>query len=68
MLRGIVSDNQPAEQPAWASDPTFLDRFTSSHRTALLAKNYDWYKQFNWPEDTNSAPTTYEYIWIQEGN
>jgi hypothetical protein len=68
MLRGVVSDNQPAEQPAWACDPTFLDRFTSSHRTALLAKNYDWYKQFGWPEDTGSAPATYEYIWSQEGN
>lgn len=24
--------------------------FHSSHRSALLAKNYDWYKQFNWKE------------------
>ena len=68
MLRGLVNDNQPAAQPEWAYDPTFIDRFTSSHRTALLAKNYDWYKQFGWPEDTGSAPATYEYIWTQEGN
>jgi len=67
MLRGLVNDNQPAEQPEWANDPSFLDRFTSSHRTALLAKNYEWYKQFNWPEDTGVAPETYEYIWQNEG-
>jgi len=64
LLRGLVNDDQPTEQPDWANDPTFLDRFTSSHRTALLAKNYEWYKQFGWPEDTGVAPTAYEYVWV----
>lgn len=63
MLRGLVDDNQPAEQPDWAYDDAFMSQFTSSHRTALLVKRYDWYKQFGWPEDTGVAPTEYEYIW-----
>ena|SRR3990167_3495873 len=33
-------------------------RIHSSHRAALLAKNYDWYSQFNWVEEPKI-----EYYW-----
>ena len=38
----------------------------SSHRKALLNKNYEHYSQFNWPEDTGVKPDTYEYVWPEE--
>lgn len=40
-----------------------IDAFTSAHRTALLCKKYEWYSQFGWPEDTGTAPETYDYVW-----
>lgn len=49
--------------------PKFIDyaevreAVASSHRLALLHKDYDWYSQFNWLEDTGTRPETYEYIW-----
>jgi hypothetical protein len=36
-----------AKRPFWFGD----ERFHSAHRSALLAKNYDHYKQFNWSEE-----------------
>ena len=35
----------------------------SSHRKALLVKDYEWYSQFGWAEDPGYPPTEYEYIW-----
>lgn len=32
--------------PPWFGD----NRLHSSHRSALLYKNFDWYKKFNWTE------------------
>lgn len=32
--------------PHWLGN----EKFHSSHRAALLCKNYDWYSQFNWRE------------------
>jgi hypothetical protein len=32
--------------PPWLGD----DRLHSSHRAALLYKNYDWYSKFGWSE------------------
>jgi hypothetical protein len=52
-----------ATLPSWMSDKQLFRQITASHRTALLAKNYEWYKQFQWPEDTGVAPTEYTYIW-----
>ena len=49
--------------PEWMTDPVMLNDFTSSHRTALLVKNYDWYSQFDWPEDRGYPPEGYTYIW-----
>ena len=40
--------------PPWLGD----DRFHSSHRSQLLAKNYDWYSQFDWTE-----PPGLPYFW-----
>ena len=52
-----------AELPAWMSDKQLFQEITASHRIALLTKDYDWYSQFQWPEDTGVAPTEYTYIW-----
>jgi hypothetical protein len=40
--------------PPWFGDVTFH----ASHRAALLMKNFDYYKQFNWTETPNIA-----YVW-----
>lgn len=49
--------------PPWMVDREYFAALCSTHRTALLCKNYDWYRQFDWPEDTGVAPATYEYLW-----
>ena len=40
--------------------PKWLGRedFHSRHRAALLFKNYEWYKQFNWKEEPKI-----DYLW-----
>lgn len=45
--------------PSWIND----EQLASTHRLALLTKDYEWYSQFGWPEDTGVAPTEYEYKW-----
>lgn len=40
--------------PGWIKDEKIL----SSHRAALLAKNYEWYKKFGWREEPKI-----EYYW-----
>ena len=49
--------------PSWMLDKEYYERLCSTHRTALLCKNYDWYKKFNWAEDTGIAPIDYTYLW-----
>ena len=44
------------EMPKWLGD----ERLHMSHRIALLTKNYDWYKQFNWLEKPD---INYKYFW-----
>jgi len=44
--------------------PCIVEEVATTHRTALLAKEYEWYSQFEWAEDTGTAPLTYEYLWI----
>lgn len=51
------------EYPPWMVDEAWFEALASSHRTALLVKNYSWYSQFNWPEDTGVAPLEYTYVW-----
>jgi hypothetical protein len=40
--------------PAWLGD----ESVHSSHRAALLVKNYEWYSQFNWQDEPALA-----YVW-----
>jgi hypothetical protein len=40
--------------PPWLGD----ERLHSSHRAALLSKNYGWYSQFDWSEKP-----AYDYYW-----
>ena len=49
--------------PSWMQDSSKFEEIASSHRKALLAKHYEWYSQFGWPEDTGTAPESYEYVW-----
>ena len=48
----MFSSTHPS--PPWLSN----DKLFSSHRAALLAKNYEWYKQFNWTEEP-----IINYVW-----
>jgi len=49
--------------PQWMLEANKYRAIASSHRIALLAKDYDWYSQFGWIEDTGIAPDVYEYVW-----
>jgi hypothetical protein len=49
--------------PSWVTDQELYEKIASTHRQALLVKDYAWYSQFDWPEDTGVAPTEYDYIW-----
>lgn len=55
--------NEQPSKPTWMVDQEQLESMASTHRRALLVKNYSWYSQFNWPEDTGVEPTEYEYLW-----
>lgn len=52
-----------AVAPVWMADADYFEQLCSTHRTALLCKNYSWYTQFGWAEDTGTAPETYVYKW-----
>lgn len=52
--------------PKWMSNKNQLEAVASTHRQALLVKDYAWYSQFNWPEDSGVEPTEYEYLWPSE--
>lgn len=52
--------------PDWLEDTRTSESLSSSHRQALLCKDYKWYSQFGWEEDTGTAPTEYEYTWPVE--
>lgn len=49
--------------PKWMEDQSKYEEIASSHRRALLTKDYAWYSQFNWAEDNGVAPTEYDYVW-----
>jgi len=49
--------------PRWVIHTDKFEKIASSHRTALLAKDYAWYSQFNWTEDKGVTPTQYDYVW-----
>lgn len=50
----LFYSNACCENPSWLG----VEKFHSSHRAALLFKNYEWYKQFNWAEEPKL-----EYYW-----
>ena len=59
-------DNIPMTHPKWLLDDATAEMIASSHRLALLVKDYQWYSQFGWEEDPGYAPTDYDYIWPVE--
>jgi hypothetical protein len=61
MELGLLEDT--STNPNWLSNLSSFRNIASSHRLALLSKDYEWYSQFKWPEDTGKRPETYEYIW-----
>ncbi len=58
---GLLS--HPSDTPAWIRDMSLFGEIASSHRTALLSKEYEWYSQFGWEEDPGYRPESYDYIW-----
>lgn len=54
-IRRFDIDNRKLFCPDWLGN----EAFHSSHRAALLAKNYDWYSQFGWSEEPKI-----DYVWI----
>lgn len=56
---GILSNSQPD----WLADIRTAESIASSHRRALLVKDYNWYSQFGWEEDPDYAISDYEYVW-----
>lgn len=50
----LLFNSDSINGPSWLG----TESFHSSHRSNLLRKNYDWYKQFNWKE-----PTDLPYVW-----
>ena len=52
-----------ASNPSWISSSEEFSVIASSHRVALLSKDYEWYSRFEWPEDTGNRPDSYEYVW-----
>jgi hypothetical protein len=61
-VMGRTHDND--KRPAFMYDDSTFEQVAESHRKALLVKNYGWYHQFEWLEDTGVEPTSYEYVWI----
>lgn len=53
--------------PEWISNSEKFEQLAATHRVALLCKDYSWYSQFGWPEDTGTAPEFYQYLW-PDGN
>lgn len=58
---GIVDGH--TENPSWLSSFDQFSVIASSHRLALLSKEYEWYSQFGWAEDPGYRPETYDYVW-----
>ncbi len=52
-------DIDNVEYPDWLGD----ERFHSSHRANLLRKDFDYYSQFKWRENSESP-----YVWRDENN
>lgn len=59
--QGLVTNY---EEPWWRLNKDVLKAVATTHRQALLWKNYPHYKQFRWSEDSGQQPDTYEYFWV----
>lgn len=59
---GLISTHT-LSMPMWIEDTELYELVASSHRRALLNKEYEWYSQFGWPEDEGHRPETYSYVW-----
>jgi hypothetical protein len=60
-LHGLVSNI--TKPPAWITESQVYKEVAKSHRLALLTKDYEWYSQFGWDEDSGKAPESYDYVW-----
>ena len=49
--------------PSWMSNSSKFEQLASTHRVALLRKDYGWYSQWGWPEDKGTCPEYYQYLW-----
>ena len=49
--------------PWWMNDKDRYEQLASTHRVALLRKDYPWYSQFGYPEDNGYRPEFYQYLW-----
>jgi hypothetical protein len=56
-------DVETVTYPAWMLDTDLYELVAASHRVALLNKDYQWYSQHKWTEDSGSRPDRYTYIW-----
>lgn len=62
-IRNGSLSSEGSTPPNWMVDAELYRKISSSHRQALLAKNYEWYSQFEWPEDSGRCPDGYDYVW-----
>lgn len=60
--RGFKNNMKIYEIPVIHPTPVWLgnSHFHSSHRAALLAKNFEWYSKFGWTEEPKI-----DYVWIR---
>lgn len=61
-VKGLIHGS---EFPYWMKDQKLYSEIVSSHRQALLVKNYEWYSKFDWKEDNGIKPDSYTYIWYE---
>lgn len=61
MQHGLVS--AIINPPTWITESKVYEVVAKSHRLALLTKEYEWYSQFGWEEDTGKPPQSYDYVW-----
>lgn len=60
---GLLDPEVSNTPPAWWRNEEKLESIISSHRRALLVKNFEWYHRWRWDEDSEFYPQTYDYVW-----
>lgn len=60
--------NSSVTYPTWMQQHDKYEMIASTHRVALLRKDYPWYSQFGWPEDPGHRPDYYQYLWPDTNN